>query len=267
MELLGDNLNVLKKKQRGEIFSIATTVKLGIEFLLILQQFHDVGYIHRDIKPSNFVIGVRNAAKIYLIDFGLSRKHLDDDGNVLPPKGTAGFRGTAKYASINSHMHKDLSRRDDLWSLLYVLIEFIKGDLPWKKLKNKDDVRDMKIRLCGSELVHGLPEQFLNILEYIKGLKYADRPDYEHLIELLDEILKDINDADAPYEWITTENRDSLLYIPNVGEYVPELELDNLLSNSSSIKATSVKGEICNFSDDTKEEIDFKQNKCKCNIL
>ena len=86
----------------------------------------------------------------YLIDFGLSRKYLLVSGEVKPvltllflvlnafqPRATAGFRGTARYASVNSHAAKELGRRDDLWSILYILVEFAQGTLPWRQLKEK----------------------------------------------------------------------------------------------------------------------------------
>lgn len=63
------------------------------------------------------------------------------NGEVRPSREQSGFRGTARYASLNSHQGKDLGRMDDLWSLFYVLIEFATGTLPWRKLKDKDQVR------------------------------------------------------------------------------------------------------------------------------
>ena len=80
-----------------------------------------------------------------MIDFGLTRKYRLPSGQIRPPRDIAGFRGTARYASINSHLSKELSRRDDLWSVLYVLIEFLTGQLPWRKLKDKEEIGLLKI--------------------------------------------------------------------------------------------------------------------------
>jgi tau tubulin kinase len=85
-----------------------------------------------------------NSHAIYLLDFGLSRKFMSDDGELIPPRENAEFRGTSIYASINAHKCKELGRRDDLWSLFYVLVEFLEGDLPWRGSKDKDQVREMK---------------------------------------------------------------------------------------------------------------------------
>ena len=48
-----------------------------------------------------------------------------------------GFRGTIRYASLNAHYGRDLSRVDDLWSLLYILVEFATGTLPWNLAKDR----------------------------------------------------------------------------------------------------------------------------------
>jgi len=59
---------------------------------------------------------------------------------VRPPRAAAGFRGTVRYASLNAHKNKEMGRHDDLWSLLYMLVEFVNGALPWRKIKDKEQV-------------------------------------------------------------------------------------------------------------------------------
>ena len=56
-------------------------------------------------------------------------------------RSVAGFRGTVRYASMNAHRNREMGCHDDLWSLLYMLVEFINGHLPWRKIKDKDQVR------------------------------------------------------------------------------------------------------------------------------
>ena len=117
-------------------FELGTTVRLGLQMLQAIQSVHENHYIHRDIKPSNFVIGRVDTSKVYLIDFGLARRYRSNDGTVRPARTPAGFRGTARYASIHSHKQIELSRRDDLWCLFYLLVEFrLESGLPWRKHK------------------------------------------------------------------------------------------------------------------------------------
>lgn len=205
MELLGDNLSELRRKTATGKFSMATTLSLGIIFVRSLEQIHDLGYLHRDVKPSNFVIGNdgrRN--QVFVIDFGLARKFVMPDGSIRPARDQAGFRGTARYASINSHMSRDLGRRDDLWSVLYILIEFAKGFLPWRKLKEKDEIRDVKINMNTPELCDELPKEFLQFMDHLQALDYADRPDYDYLIQLLQHRLKLMGcDEQTPFDWET----------------------------------------------------------------
>jgi len=69
---------------------------------------------------------------VYLVDFGLSKLHLDEDGAVLPPRKKSDFRGTIPYASLSAHFKCELGRKDDLWSFFFILLEFL-GETPsWK---------------------------------------------------------------------------------------------------------------------------------------
>jgi tau tubulin kinase len=96
--------------------------------LVAIENVHSVGIIHRDIKPSNFVMGRTSEDKnnVYLVDFGLAKEHLDMQTNMpLIPRGNTDFRGTIPYASIHAHLKQELSRRDDLWSFFFVVLEFL----------------------------------------------------------------------------------------------------------------------------------------------
>lgn len=75
-----------------------------------------------------------------MLDFGLARQFTTGTGEVRPPRAAAGFRGTVRYASVNAHKNKEMGRHDDLWSLFYMLVEFVNGQLPWRKIKDKEQV-------------------------------------------------------------------------------------------------------------------------------
>ena len=79
-----------------------------------------------------------------MLDFGLARQYTNAAGEVRPARAAAGFRGTVRYASINAHKNKEMGRHDDLWSLFYMLVEFANGQLPWRKIKDKEQVGLMK---------------------------------------------------------------------------------------------------------------------------
>jgi len=204
MELLGENLSELRRNAGGK-FDLSTTLQLGKCYISVLEEIHNLGHIHRDIKPSNFAIGLQgeNRRKIFLIDWGLARRYVSADGSVRAQRNATGFRGTARYASINSHAGKDLSRRDDLWSVFYILVEFSKGSLPWRRLKDKDKIGEKKIELNNAELVRGLPDVFTTFMDYLQLLAYDEKPDYNYLKTILNETLDQVGTGPFPWEGST----------------------------------------------------------------
>ena len=205
MNLAGQNLSDIRKKQPNQRFTMATCALLLKEMVLAIRDFHQAGYVHRDIKPSNFAVEkVRQTprSKIILLDFGLARKLIKSDGTIKSPRTDAGFRGTARYASIQAHESKDLSKVDDLWSLFYVMVEFMKGQLPWRKEKDKEKIGEMKKLLTSSQLVLGLPEQTNTLLKYLRTLDYFSEPNYEYIISLFDTIFISTSESfDVAWDW------------------------------------------------------------------
>jgi tau tubulin kinase len=162
MTLHGKNLAELRRAQAKQCFSLATTLRLGVQLLTAIKTIHDIGFLHRDIKPSNFSMGrlASNMRKVYMLDFGLARKYTTPQGNVRPARPQAGFRGTVRYASVNAHKNKEMGRHDDLWSLFYMLVEFITGQLPWRKIKDKEQVGVMKDKYDHTLMLKFLPSEF-----------------------------------------------------------------------------------------------------------
>eukprot|EP00794_Sanderia_malayensis_P020068 gene20068-22037_t len=204
MSLVGSNLAELRRSQPKGLFTQSTYLRLGIQIIECIQAIHDCGFLHRDVKPSNFAMGNKKDAKklVYMLDFGLSRQYVNSEGQVRTPRPVAGFRGTVRYASINAHENKEMSRRDDLWSVFYMLVEFAQGGLPWRKLKDKEEVGKFKKACNHKSLLKQLPVEFKGFLDHIQGLDYMDRPDYEYLSSCFDDAMsrKCIREND-PFDW------------------------------------------------------------------
>lgn len=141
-----------------------------------------------------------------MLDFGLARQYTTTSGEVRCPRAAAGFRGTVRYASINAHRNREMGRHDDLWSLFYMLVEFVNGQLPWRKIKDKEQVGLMKEKYDHRLLLKHLPSDFKQFLEHIQSLSYADKPDYAMLASLFERCMKRraIKETD-PYDWEKTE--------------------------------------------------------------
>ncbi|XP_070138418.1 tau-tubulin kinase homolog Asator isoform X3 [Drosophila bipectinata] len=137
-----------------------------------------------------------------MLDFGLARQYTTGTGEVRCPRAAAGFRGTVRYASINAHRNREMGRHDDLWSLFYMLVEFVNGQLPWRKIKDKEQVGLTKEKYDHRILLKHLPSDLKQFLEHIQSLTYADRPDYTMLIGLFERCMKrrGVKESD-PYDW------------------------------------------------------------------
>ncbi|KYB26867.1 tau-tubulin kinase homolog Asator isoform X2 [Tribolium castaneum] len=213
MQLQGRNLAELRRAQPRAAFSLSTTLRLGLQILKAIESIHSVGFLHRDIKPSNFSMGrlQYNCRKVYMLDFGLARQYTTATGEVRAPRAAAGFRGTVRYASINAHKNKEMGRHDDLWSLFYMLVEFVNGQLPWRKVKDKEQVGLMKEKYDHRLLLKHLPSDLKQFLDHIQSLEYADKPDYQMLINLFERCMKrrGVKPSD-PYDWEKTPAGDNV---------------------------------------------------------
>ena len=209
MELLGPSLENLFQKLNKK-FSIKTSCMLGIQMIDRIEYIHSKKILHRDIKPDNFLIGRGNNSHIvYILDFGLSKKYWSSKQNKHIPYCTnKKLTGTARYASINALSGCEQGRRDDLESIGYIIMYFIRGNLPWQGLKiNKKEDRykkicDKKKATSAKELCEGYPKQFENFINYTRNLKFMEVPDYDYLRSLLKSIITSENSSiDFFYDW------------------------------------------------------------------
>ena len=214
MQLLGKSLDKLFVDMKKKL-SIKTVCMLAYQMVQRIEYIHSRGYIHRDIKPGNFLIGKNiDNKKIYIIDFGLSKKYIDKNtGNHIIYKEGKGLTGTARYVSLNTHYGIEQSRRDDIEGIAYNLIYFAKGKLPWQgvKTKNKKEkhkkIMELKEEYNPDKLCEGLPEEFPTLLKYARKLDFEEKPDYKNIKIMFKQLISaNKQQMDWRFDWDLWDN-------------------------------------------------------------
>ncbi|KAI1700772.1 protein kinase domain-containing protein [Ditylenchus destructor] len=204
MSMQGKNLADLRRESPRQCFSVSTSIRLAAQILEGIREIHSIGFLHRDIKPSNFAMGRTNSTlrNVYMLDFGLARLYLNAKGEIRSPRSAAGFRGTVRYAAVSAHKNKEMGRQDDLWSLFYMMAEFIQGALPWRRIKDKDEVGRMKEEVNFEQLLDGCPPELMEFPTHLSTLCYPDAPDYDRLEKCLWSCMNRLGiEMDDPYDW------------------------------------------------------------------
>ncbi|OBZ82406.1 Casein kinase I 1 [Choanephora cucurbitarum] len=194
-------------------FSIKTVAMLAKQMITRVQSIHERHLIYRDIKPDNFLIGRSNtkyANTIYMIDFGMAKLYRDPKTKQhIPYRERKSLSGTARYMSINTHLGREQSRRDDLESLGHVFMYFLRGSLPWQGLKaatNKqkyERIGEKKQTTDIKDLCEGFPREFGLYLYYARQLDFEETPNYDYLRELFDKVLASLGETDdGVYDWM-----------------------------------------------------------------
>ncbi|OZC06152.1 hypothetical protein X798_06864, partial [Onchocerca flexuosa] len=269
MTLLGRSLNELFKQY--PICTVSTQVRVGINILYGLKQLHEVGYIHRDVKPANLAIGRRGQAIhiIHILDFGLSREYvIRNNGSVKlrMPRTNTLFRCAVRYCSANIHTRGEQGRPDDLWSMVYVLVE-MRGPLPWDNIRGKDEIGMAKFQTLDTTLCRNSPKELLDITTHLRTLDYYTRPNYFYIYERLHNVMQKFNyKFSDPYDWeqpsTASSIRKSLTYIgrslSRIHFHAPSSADIDSKNTRSQINATASSSMI---SEDLFTATDFESNE------
>jgi tau tubulin kinase len=113
-----------------------------------------------------------------------------------------GFTGTSRYASVHAHKEKRLSRRDDLTSWFYLIVELAAGKLPWPAHAERSEIMAIKKTISTADLCGELPMQFREIWRVFRKLKFTDKPDYAWIKGMVKDVMKDVcGEGPHRYDW------------------------------------------------------------------
>jgi casein kinase I family protein HRR25 len=147
--------------------------------------------------------------QVNMIDFGLAKRFRDPKSNHhIPYRENKNLTGTPRYASVNTHLGIEQSRRDDLESLGYILVYFCRGQLPWQGIRARtkkekyDKIMEKKMITSADALCRGLHQEFVIYLNYVRSLRFDDKPDYSYLRKLFrDLFVREGFQYDYVFDW------------------------------------------------------------------
>ena len=206
--LLGKTIDKLFKENNNFDSKMKDMCMAAIQIIDRIQFIHSKNIVHQDIKPENFLVGNPDSSLIYIIDFGLCKKYRSSrTGKHIIFSKNKKFIGTFEYCSIHTMRGIELTRRDDLESIGYMLIFLITGTLPWFGIKGPysqryEKIYKIKANISNEDLCKGLPIEMCKYMKYVKSLKFEEDPDYDYLRRLFFSMLSKMNKRfDLNFSW------------------------------------------------------------------
>ncbi|XP_059102103.1 casein kinase I [Peromyscus eremicus] len=213
MDLLGPSLEDLFNFCSRR-FTMKTVLMLADQMISRIEYVHTKNFIHRDIKPDNFLMGIgRHCNKCLESPVGKRKRSM-----TVSPSQDPSFSGLNQTylanifyvfplsASKNTILFS--SRRDDMESLGYVLMYFNRTSLPWQGLKaatkkqKYEKISEKKMSTPVEVLCKGFPAEFAMYLNYCRGLRFEEAPDYMYLRQLFRILFRTLNHQyDYTFDW------------------------------------------------------------------
>ncbi|KAF9237981.1 kinase-like domain-containing protein [Melanogaster broomeanus] len=233
MELGGKNVKELGQSNQGRT-PLKTVILLALQMISALQHIHSRGFIHRDVKPDHILISLRDPNRFIFVDYGIACPRSQESAiqRYSPETERKHVVGTLKWASLNAHRGLrqststfkhlitqgfviELSWRDDLESLGYVLLFLLRGNLPWvsspkggTRVGAAVRLRMAKTKWSGSQLAHGYPPEFGLFLDQTRALEFDETPPYERYMELFQDLYRrsGFSDTDKSLDWTSVQS-------------------------------------------------------------
>lgn len=151
--------------------------RYGNEIIKIIKSLHAKNVLYVDMKPENIMI---KSSKLYCVDFGITSPFMTMKGVHKDQTRSKQVIGTPSFVSLNVHQGISNSRRDDVESLLYVLIYLMKGSLPWLHSRSDKEGAEIKKTISIDVLCNSLPKGWSRMVNEIRKCEFSVSPDYEY---------------------------------------------------------------------------------------
>lgn len=202
MSLLGPTVYRLFN-QLERTLSTSNILMIAIQGLQRIKDIHELGYVHRDIKPSNMLVGTSDPDFIYFMDFGMAAKFRSAGNRHCSRRSGQTPVGSKRYMSRNVHRGVTASRRDDLESFGYCLVELCTGSLPWASVRDLADVSLFKEATSTRELCQNAPSSLRTYMRNVKSLPFGERPSYSQYIADFQRSLNDcLHEGEPVFDWM-----------------------------------------------------------------
>lgn len=215
LELTGRTFDQILKEMPGQTFSLKTVLMIAEQAICMIEYIHRSGFIYRNFSPENIAVGVgEGETNIFMLGFGLAVPYRDPETQEHEKYHEGlGPVGDPVYASLNTDVGIEQSRRDDMESLGYFLIHLLKGKLPWEDL-NCDEmcmlerVAEAKMMTSYETLCERLPNEFLNYFQIVRSLRFDEEPPYTTLKDgFRDLFLRSGFVFDCKYDWVAEDEK------------------------------------------------------------
>lgn len=249
--LMGPNLKVLYKICNKN-FDYYTVVNIAIDLIKNIKVLHDLGFIHRDLKPDNLVYGnlcfenYESRNEIGIIDFSHSKIKYKSNGELKYSNKKVKFRGNYCFSSTNALNCNDINEKDDIISIFYILIYFMKGSLPWKikKLKgerlSKKEIIEIRKEWPVEKLCYNIPNEFKNLAKKIIDIPKDEKIDYKY-------IMNELRKIKIKEDCYLTNNKDKFCWIGILKKYLEKS------SEIDKIKGKEIKAMLDKYNINLKE--------------
>ncbi|KAF1764483.1 hypothetical protein GCK72_004431 [Caenorhabditis remanei] len=191
MGLVGPSLEDIRRKYLLCAFTKATSFNVAIQTVTAVRDLHSIGYLHRDIKPANYAVGLGELeSTVYMLDFGIAKLYVNDNGDHKVKRKKVKFLGTLRYACRACMMQLEQGRKDDLETWIYLVADLIDeaAGMPWRKMCEPKEILKSKNGFFTSFdtlKVNSTLRSFKDLIVYIDKMQYETTPDYEYILTFL----------------------------------------------------------------------------------